>query len=104
MKALLVNTNYTPPMGKEYDASAYPADGLYVQGNHLFVRFTPPVPNSVPFVVMFTGAAALLSETFVGQRIDTGAQPFEVRGVSEDFVLKVVAIAQNPSLAQTLIK
>lgn len=104
MKALLVNTSFSPPIGTEYDASMYPADGLYAQGNNLLVRYTPPVPNSVPFVVMFTGAAALLSETFVGQRIDTGAQPFEVRGVSEDFVLKVVAIAQNPSLAQTLIK
>lgn len=104
MKALLVNTSFSPPMGKEYDPSMYPADGLYVQGNNLLVRFTPPITNSAPYVVAFMGGAALLSETVVGKRIDTGAQPFEVRGFSEDFVLKAMAIAQNPTLAQTLIK
>lgn len=104
MTALLVNHLYTPPIGKEYDPSVYPADGLYVQGNNLLVRFTPQITNSVPYVVAVMGGAALLSETVVGKRIDTGAQPFEVRGFSEDFVLKAMAIAQSPALAQTLIK
>lgn len=104
MKALILNTSYIPPMGKEYDASAYPADGIYVQGNHLLIRFTPPTAAGAPYVTGFMGGASLLSETDVGHRIDTGGEPREVRGVSEDFVLKAMAIAQNPELATRLIK
>ena len=104
MKALVLNTSYSPPAGKEYDPGLYPCDGLYIQGENLFIRSTLPTPGAVPYVTGFTGAARLLTETAVSSRIDTPGEPFEVRGVSEDFVLKAMAIAQNPSLAEKLIK
>lgn len=99
MRVLSVNTSYVPPAGKEFDASSYPADGLYLQGENLIIRYTPG--GALPYITSFLGGARLLSDW--GQ-VPASAQPVESRGVSEDFVLKAMAIAQNPGLAEKLIK
>lgn len=94
MKYLEV-TEFDPGVGKEYNAPDYPKDGVYHNPrlNNVFCRLTCPGALSPSIFVMY--AAALIKET--------AAVPEQRQGISEDTLLRALAICQTPSIASQLL-
>lgn len=92
-KFIEVKPIYVDP-SKRYLVDSYPAQGLYEIGIDLFV-----VTN---VVVSIAGGAALASQSATPPQaspVDPGNQRL---AVSEDLLLRLVAVAQQPDLAKDL--
>jgi hypothetical protein len=92
MKALKLNEDYVPTPGGEYMAEQYPGTGLYRTST-----------GSYTLVYLSAGLRCCVSVTDVPLIEVTEPNPKETRGsFSESFMLKALAIAQNPALAVQL--
>ena len=94
-KRFIAVTEHTVPIGEEYQVTKYPGPGVYSSRT-----------TSTLFVVAGTCVTTIVG--LPASAIQTlSAAPVQVdslrHGLSEDFVLKALAIAQQPSLAPSLI-
>jgi hypothetical protein len=87
MKVINVK-DFTPAPGMEWQAHTYPGNGAYLSNTGMLYLVANGCVNSVP------GGVALMEESAGGGQ----------GGVSEGFILKALAIAQNPQLAAELTK
>jgi hypothetical protein len=93
MKTLQVK-EHAPPNGMEYQSSSYPGQGVYVTPAGLLAFVSGGIVYPVP------GFAHMLIDAPNSQLLETNVS----NGVSESFVLKALAIAQNPQLAIELAR
>lgn len=92
-------TEVTESLARLWDVNYYPEDGVYKNGNDLVFRTT--APRCPPCLTVVVGAGALCEpEGFTVEPLRV-TQP---AGASEDFILRALAIAQDPSLAKDLLK
>jgi hypothetical protein len=98
MKCIKV-TEFAPPVGKEYDANAYPGEGLFLHPatRALVCVYSPPFSSIGCAVLVGSGTMDYLLEEFP-EPVSAPAPSF-----SEDFILKALAIAQQPQLAVNLL-
>lgn len=89
------------PLTKEYDVTNYPGRGLYyVRESNTMYMVASASPGSAPFVTgLAMGSAGSLIDEF--EELTTVAAP--TTSYSEDFILKAIAIAQQPQLAVNLL-
>lgn len=101
MRHLPLRTDYTPTEDVKFNGTAYPATGIYQCGKDLV--FVYDTPGAVPLVTNRC-VFALPGGTFMLEGLpDHTPKPAAPAGISESFVLKAMAIAQNPSLAKDLV-
>lgn len=96
MKALILK-DFQQTEANRYLGDTYPGPGLYQAGADLIVVYRSA---AVLCTAIVNGGAVLLEE--VSLPVEVVAAP-EPRGVSEDFVLRALAIAQQPTLAPSLL-
>ena len=86
---------FDPGLGLEYLAANYPGPGVYLNRRLNSTIVIYRTPGSTILTAMIVYLADLIKD---------GAPPTPVpTGISEDFVLKALAICQNPALAPQLI-
>lgn len=94
-------TEFAPPLGKEYDAASYPGHGFFLHPVTRTLTCVSSAPFcSVPSACMVgSGTMDALIEEF--QELTATSAP--TTSYSEDFILKAIAIAQQPQLAVNLL-
>lgn len=102
MKCIKV-TEFAPPAGKEYDANAYPGEGLFLHPATKSLVCVYSTPFSSVACALLVGSGAM--DRFVEEFPEVDAAPVAppTTSYSEDFILKALAIAQQPQLAVNLL-
>lgn len=85
---------HDPGIAKEYLAQEYPGVGLYMNRRMNYLYYVYTMPGSVTNSVIALPGIAAVKE-------DAPPEPVP-QGLSETFVLKALAICQNPNLAAAL--
>ncbi len=100
MKCIKV-TEFAPPPGKEYDALAYPGQGLFIHPTtkQLICVSAPAFTTAYCASMVGIGSLNHLLEDFPEAVYPAPPAPT----FSEDFMLKALAIAQQPQLAVNLL-
>lgn len=94
-------TEIVIPLTKEYDVTNYPGRGLYyVRESNTMYMVASASPGSAPFV---TGLAMGSAGSLINELKEVTATPAPPPSYSEDFILKAIAIAQQPQLAVNLL-
>ena len=96
MKALILK-DFQQTEANKFQGDKYPGPGLYQVGNDLVLVYSSGTILCTAYAI---GAFPQLEE--VSRPVEVVATP-EPRGVSEDFVLRALAIAQQPTLATALL-
>jgi hypothetical protein len=104
MKCIKVKA-FVAPVGKEYDATAYPGLGAFfseASNTLFFVGYAAgsTVPHVAPVAI---GTASKLLWELPGPTPGLELVATPNPGFSEDFILKALAIAQSPQLAVSLL-
>lgn len=86
--------DFAPAPGNEWNALGYPGEGAYVLPNKAVVIVTGTGVFSVP------DASRYVTDAPIAASLEAVPQAVP----SESFILKALAIAQNPSLAIDLTK
>lgn len=94
-------TEFAPPLGREYDATAYPGPGIFLHpaSRNLVCVSAPPFSSVATACMVGCGNQEALIEEL--QELEA---PAPTTSYSEDFILKALAIAQQPQLAVSLLK
>ena len=91
-KYLIVKVMDTPiPAGQEFSCTSYPSDGLYLTTNGFLV-----LRQNQAAMSMMAPAPSCWVDVFEGET--------PAAGVSEDTMLKAIALAQKPELALEMFK
>jgi hypothetical protein len=89
MKYLKFNENFAPQLGMEYAAQTYPESGIY----HTSAGYI--IVNKESMLAMNLGMNITLTEYI---------EPTQAQSnMTEAFVLKALAVAQNPSLIKEIV-
>ena len=90
-KYLIVKVMDTPiPAGQEFSCTSYPSDGLYLTTNG--------------FLVLRQNQASMSMMAPLTCWVDAVDSEKPAAGVSEDTMLKAIALAQKPELALEMFK
>lgn len=93
-------TEFTPPADREYDATAYPGRGVFLNPNTRNLVCISAMPFSTTFTACMVGSGP--QDALIKEFEPVVAAP--TTSYSEDFILKALAIAQQPQLAVNLLK
>lgn len=86
---------HDPGIAKEYMVQEYPGPGFYLNRRMGYIFYVYTMPGTLTPTVMGMPS--------VGASVKEDAPPEPVpQGMSENFVLKALAICQNPNLAAAL--
>lgn len=103
MKVVIEIKKFSPPPGKEYDASQYPGPGLYQNPTTMVWYLVYAMAGSTSGSVAEIGCSALPPFPSTPSVESAGAEP-TISGITAADMLKAIAISQNPLLAKELLK
>lgn len=102
MRYVEINDTFVAPLGKEFDFTIYPGPGLYAtpDTNKLILAYQsdPKYPGCVMIICTLD---VLVKD--VGLVEGVSLRTLNQSGISENTLLKALAIVQNPDLAKDLI-